>query len=95
VNGGRVVISETMGYVLDGLLKRRPFVPFDLVIADGRVVKVTTAEQAWVEGNSELLYVVSLKESDGPLTEIVALRNVSLVRVKDRLEPGSNDESPF
>lgn len=87
--------ESTVVAVLRGLLKRRPFVPFDVVVADGRAVRVNTAEQAWVDGDVGALYVVSMKPADTPATDVVILQNVSLVRVHERMMPDPRAEQPF
>jgi len=82
-----------MSLLIQDLLRREKFVPIEVVVADGRVVKIENREQAWVE--SSLLFVASMKAHEVPLTEIIALRHIALVRVRDELVPKSDDEIPF
>ncbi|HEY8746463.1 MAG TPA: hypothetical protein VIM11_00705 [Tepidisphaeraceae bacterium] len=85
--------TEELGRVIQDLLRKDNFVPLEIVIADGRVVRIGNREQAWIEGS--LLYVAAMKSSEAPLTEIVALRHVALVRVRDELTPRTIDDCPF
>ena len=89
------MLEAAIGHALADMLKRRPFVPLEVVVADGRVVKINTSEQAWLAFDLELLYVVRMKPADEPLTEIIALRHVSMVRVPERLTPETESENPF
>ena len=77
-----MVMPAAVGYIIDELLKQRPFVAFELVVADGRVVKVTSADQATIRRDDELLYVV---QSHPPMTEIVATAHIAILRVPGRL----------
>ena len=89
------MFTDELSNALHDLLRREDFAPIDVVVADGRVVKINHREQAWIEAGSELLYVASLKQSDSPLTEIVALRNVAMIRVRAELAPKTPDDRPF
>ena len=89
------MFTENLGMVIRELLRKKNFVPLEVVIADGRVVKIDNREQAWVDGDTCLLYVVSLKGTETPLTEIVVLSQVSLIRVREELVPPTPVECPF
>jgi hypothetical protein len=84
-----------IGSLLQGLLKSDRFAPFEVVVADGRVLKIKNSEQAWIETDSSLLYVVSLQESERPLTEIVILSHIAMIRVRDELTPRTQNDCPF
>lgn len=84
--------ESTVSAVVGELLKRRPFVPFEVIVADGRAVRINTAEQAWLDSEVGALYVVSMKPADTPATDIVILQNVSLVRVYERMVPDTRPE---
>jgi hypothetical protein len=79
---------EAIAEVIESFIRKRKFSLIEVELADGRVVKIREDDQAWVENEPGLLYVVaSPSASDGPLTEIIVLQHVAMVRVRERLQP--------
>ena len=47
--------TDEISSVVRSLLKKDRFAPFEVVVADGRVLKIKNCEQAWIEDDSSLL----------------------------------------
>ena len=79
--------AASVSQVIAQLLQKRPFIPFELVVADGRIAKVPSNEQAWIDPDGEIFYLVSTMPAGETVTEIFALRHVAIVRVPERMKP--------
>ncbi|HSV14811.1 MAG TPA: hypothetical protein VLI90_11160 [Tepidisphaeraceae bacterium] len=79
-------MAERIGGIIEQHIRKRKFAMIEIELADGRVVKIRENDQAWVEHDAGLLYIVaSPNVTDGSLTEIIVLQHVAMVRIRERL----------